>query len=56
MKAMDESKVYLAKITVCCPECDKLFAVERYIEQFKPINRDSLFVKCFECSVSNGNQ
>jgi hypothetical protein len=47
---MNERLVYLAKITCCCPKCDKLFDVERYVEQFAPIYDEYCRVVCFECS------
>ena len=48
---MDERKVILAKVTCCCPKCDKLFDVERYVEQFAPIKVEDCQVRCFECSI-----
>ena len=47
----DERKVILAKVTCCCPMCDKLFDVERYVEQFAPIKVEDCQVRCFQCSI-----
>ena len=46
---MDERKVILAKVTCCCPKCDKLFDVERYVEQFAPIKAEDCIIICVDC-------
>ena len=48
---MDERKVILSKVVCCCPKCDRLFDVERYVEQFAPIKHEDCQVRCFECSI-----
>lgn len=50
---MNEKNVYLAKIVCECPECDKLFTVERYVEQFKPIREEDCRILCFSCAMKN---
>ena len=49
---MKERDVYLAKIVVVCPDCDKTFTVERYVEQFKPITEASCRVRCLHCRTN----
>ena len=48
---MDEKLVYLANITCECPHCDKLFEVQRYVEQFKPIKESDCRITCSDCII-----
>ena len=48
---MDERKVILATITCKCPKCDKLFDVQRYVEQFAPIKEEDCIINCIDCIV-----
>ena len=50
---MDEQKVYLATITCQCSVCDRLFDVQRYVEQFKPIDPESCIIKCVKCIIKD---
>lgn len=42
-------EIYLARLQVECPRCDKIHEISRYLECFKPIDRESLYVKCLDC-------
>ena len=42
---------FLYTITCECPKCDKLFDVQRYVEQFAPIDPESCRITCFDCSI-----
>jgi len=48
---MNERLVYLATITCRCPKCDKLFDIQRYVEQFAPVYEEDCRITCVECIV-----
>ena len=48
---MDERKVILTWITCSCPKCDRLYDVQRYVEQFAPVPEDSCRRVCVNCMV-----
>ena len=48
---MNEKLVYLATIVCECPKCDKLFEVQRYIEQFAPIKDEDCRITCVDCII-----
>jgi len=46
---MNEKLVYLATIVCECPKCDRLFEVQRYVEQFAPIKDEDCRITCSLC-------
>ena len=56
MGSLNEKNVILATITCQCPKCDKLFDMQRYVEQFTPIYPEDCYVVCIKCRINDNTE